>query len=157
MNLTPYDAKYFAYELTKHCPSGSIEKLAGQKQIKTLESQRNARRRALFDAQGDIDRRREQLIAEIEGKLHQKTVLGWSRASCLKTRVAETDNCIYLLEPKARNEMTDADVLAKKDAAVRWCEYATKHAVSNGGKPLRHALIPHDLIAENMTLSGLVG
>jgi hypothetical protein len=29
-------------------------------------------RRALFDAQDDIDRRREQLIAEIEGKLQQR-------------------------------------------------------------------------------------
>jgi len=28
--------------------------------------------RALFDAQDDIDRRREQLIAEIEGKLQQR-------------------------------------------------------------------------------------
>jgi hypothetical protein len=28
--------------------------------------------RALFDAQNDIDRRREQLIAEIEGKLQQR-------------------------------------------------------------------------------------
>lgn len=49
------------------------EKLAGQKQVKALESQRNAKRRALFDAQDDIDRRREQLIAEIEGKLLQRT------------------------------------------------------------------------------------
>jgi adenine-specific DNA-methyltransferase len=48
------------------------EKLAGQKQVKALESQRNAKRRALFDAQDDIDRRREQLIAEIERKLQQK-------------------------------------------------------------------------------------
>jgi len=30
------------------------------------------KRRALFDAQDDIDRRREQLIAEIEGKLQQR-------------------------------------------------------------------------------------
>nr|WP_197549061.1 hypothetical protein [Candidatus Nitrospira inopinata] len=30
------------------------------------------RRRALFDAQDEIDRRREQLIAEIEGKLQQQ-------------------------------------------------------------------------------------
>ena len=29
-------------------------------------------RRALFDAQDDIDRRREQLIAEIEGELQQR-------------------------------------------------------------------------------------
>ena len=48
------------------------EKLAGQKQVKALESQRNAKRRALFDAQDDIDRRREQLIAEVEGKLQQR-------------------------------------------------------------------------------------
>lgn len=48
------------------------EKLAGQKQVKALESQRNTKRRALFDAQDEIDRRREQLIAEIEGKLQQQ-------------------------------------------------------------------------------------
>jgi adenine-specific DNA-methyltransferase len=29
MELTPYHAKYFAYELTKRCPAGSLEKLAG--------------------------------------------------------------------------------------------------------------------------------
>jgi hypothetical protein len=39
---------------------------------RVMESQRNAKRRALFDAQDDIDRRREQLIAEIEGKLKQR-------------------------------------------------------------------------------------
>ena len=48
------------------------EKLAGQKQIKALESQRNAKRRTLFAAQDDIDRRREQIIADIEGKLQQR-------------------------------------------------------------------------------------
>ena len=51
------------------------EKLAGQKQIKALESQRNGKRRALFDAQDEIDRRRERLIADIEGKLAQTTRL----------------------------------------------------------------------------------
>jgi hypothetical protein len=48
------------------------EKLAGQKQVRALESQRNGKRRALFDAQDEIDRRREKLIADIEGKLQQK-------------------------------------------------------------------------------------
>jgi ERCC4-related helicase len=51
------------------------EKLEAQKRIKAIEAQRNTRRRALFDAQDDIDRRREQLISEIEGKLGQKTTL----------------------------------------------------------------------------------
>ena len=48
------------------------EKLVGQKQIKAIEAERSKRRRALFDAQDEIDRRREQLINEIEGKLQQK-------------------------------------------------------------------------------------
>lgn len=48
------------------------EKLVGQKQIKAIESERGKRRRALFDAQDEIDRRRGQLISEIEGKLQQK-------------------------------------------------------------------------------------
>jgi adenine-specific DNA-methyltransferase len=47
------------------------EKLAGQKQVRALESQRNGKRRALFDAQDEIDRRRDQLIVDIEGKLRQ--------------------------------------------------------------------------------------
>lgn len=69
--------------------------------------------------------------------------------------VAETTDCLYMLEPKARNEMTDAEVLAKKEAAVTWCSRATTHALSNGGKPWKYVLIPHDAIAENMTLAAL--
>jgi len=48
------------------------EKLAGQKQIKALEAQRNQRRRSLFDAQDQVDSQREALIGNIEGKLAQK-------------------------------------------------------------------------------------
>lgn len=51
------------------------EKLVGQKQIKAIEAERGKRRRALFDAQDEIDRRPEQLINEIEGKLQQRVRL----------------------------------------------------------------------------------
>jgi adenine-specific DNA-methyltransferase len=47
------------------------EKLAGQKQVKGLESQRNQKRRTLFEAQDEVDRQRESLIGAIEGKLQQ--------------------------------------------------------------------------------------
>ena len=70
--------------------------------------------------------------------------------------VAETNDRIYMLEPKASNQMTDQDVLAKRDVAVEWCRRASDHAASYRGKPWTYALIPHDAIAENMTLSGLV-
>jgi len=51
------------------------DKLAGQKQIKALESQRNEKRRSLFEAQDMVDEQRERLISEIEGKLQQQTSL----------------------------------------------------------------------------------
>jgi len=47
------------------------DKLTGQKQIKALETQRNEKRRSLFDAQDQVDKQRDELIAQIEGKLQQ--------------------------------------------------------------------------------------
>ena len=69
--------------------------------------------------------------------------------------VAETDKYVYMLEPKARNEMNDQDVRAKANAAVRWCKQATDYAATWGGKQWRYLLIPHDAIAENISLDGL--
>ena len=69
--------------------------------------------------------------------------------------VAETYAAIYMFEPKAKNQMRDADVLAKRDAAVKWCQHASAHALTCGGKPWKYVLIPHDVVAENMTLAGL--
>jgi type III restriction enzyme len=68
--------------------------------------------------------------------------------------VAETDSRIFMLEPKASNQMAVPDVLAKQDVAVEWCRRATDHAASYEGKPWTYVLIPHDAIAENMTLEG---
>ncbi len=52
-------------------------------------------------------------------------------------------------------QMTDPQVLAKKEVAVTWCQQATDYMQPHGGKPWRYRLIPHDVIAENMTLPGL--
>lgn len=49
------------------------EKLAGQKQVKALEGIRNQKRRTLFDAQDEVDKKREELISQIEAKLAQHT------------------------------------------------------------------------------------
>ena len=70
--------------------------------------------------------------------------------------VAETKDMIYMLEPKMRKELDDPDVLAKKEAAVTWCGNASHYALANGGKSWHYALIPHDAIADNMTLDALV-
>jgi len=62
-----------------------------------------------------------------------------------------------MLEPKMATQMTDADVLAKRDVAVRWCKQASDHASTYGGKPWKYLLVPHDAIAQNMTLGWLAG
>lgn len=70
--------------------------------------------------------------------------------------VAETEDAIFMLEPKMNTKMNDDDVLAKQAAAVQWCRHASDYMQRNGGKPWSYTLIPHNAIAENMTLQGLV-
>jgi type III restriction enzyme len=69
--------------------------------------------------------------------------------------VAETEAVIYMVEPKRRSEMNALDVVAKKDAAMKWCKQASDHAKTYDGKPWKYVLIPHDVIAENVTLEWL--
>lgn len=68
--------------------------------------------------------------------------------------VAETGDTIYMLEPKMRKALEDADVQAKREAAENWCQHATDYNAKHGGKPWKYILIPHDIIKENMTLDG---
>lgn len=49
------------------------DKLAGQKRMKVLESQRHEKRRSLFEAQDKVVQQRDELIATIERQLTQKT------------------------------------------------------------------------------------
>lgn len=48
------------------------DKLEAQKMLKTLETDRNRKRKELFEAQDGIDRQRDELIKRIEGQLQQK-------------------------------------------------------------------------------------
>ena len=56
------------------------EKIDMQKQIKELESKRNEKRRNLFDAQDEIEQRRDRLIKDVEGKVksHHKITPLWT-------------------------------------------------------------------------------
>ena len=69
--------------------------------------------------------------------------------------VAETMGSIYMLEPKSRAELDDDEVKLKQEVAVEWCAHATEYASATGGKPWKYALIPHDVINDNMTVLGL--
>jgi hypothetical protein len=69
--------------------------------------------------------------------------------------VVETKSAKYLCEPKLGNEMNDETVQAKARAIVTWCDYATSHAQTNGGKPWYCQFASDAAIRENMTLQSL--
>jgi type III restriction enzyme len=69
--------------------------------------------------------------------------------------VVEAASEKLLCEPKRADQMADPIVLAKARAAATWCRHATDHELSCGGKPWRYVLIPHDAIADNMSIDGL--
>jgi len=103
-----------------------------------------------------LDRDAEKWFKPARGQFQIYYQTGIEQQEYQPDFVAETATCIYLLEPKASNELGSADVLAKQEAAITWCKYATDHALAHGGKPWRYLLIPHNVIADNMTLAGLV-
>ncbi|MDH4187746.1 MAG: DEAD/DEAH box helicase family protein, partial [Nitrospira sp.] len=102
-----------------------------------------------------LDRDSQKWFRPASGQFQITYKRGGSEHEYQPDFVAETADCIYMLEPKAKNEMNSPDVLAKKDTAVLWCSRATTHAQSNGGKPWKYVLLPHDMVDQNMTLSGL--
>jgi type III restriction enzyme len=66
--------------------------------------------------------------------------------------VAETNDYVLMVETKSQAEMKDAIVLAKADAAIKWCENAGEYLLKNGGKAWKYLLIPHDEVKENFQL-----
>lgn len=70
--------------------------------------------------------------------------------------VVETATEKLLCEPKRADQLQDPIVVAKARAAARWCMHASAHELAHGGKPWRYLLIPHDVIADNMSIDGLI-
>ena len=99
-----------------------------------------------------LDREAQKWFKPAKGQFQIFYKLGADHLEYQPDFVAETENCIFMLEAKARNEMDASEVQAKKDVAVKWCGHATTHNQRNGEKSWKYVLIPHDVIAENMTL-----
>ncbi len=103
-----------------------------------------------------LDRESTKWFKPAKGQFHLYYSLNKEPLEYQPDFVAETSNAIYMLEPKASNQIDAEDVLAKKHAAVKWCQEASKYNQQHNGKPWNYLLIPHNVIAENITLSGLV-
>ena len=62
----------------KRVATGALDlqsKLAGQKKVRELERLRSQKRRSLFEAQDDVDARRDNIINDMEQQLEQKSEL----------------------------------------------------------------------------------
>lgn len=69
--------------------------------------------------------------------------------------VVETDDTYYLVEVKARNRMSDPEVLAKKERAIDYCRVASEYNVAQGHKPFKYLFIPHDEISASSSFDYL--
>ena len=97
----------------------------------------------------------------------ESSVLKWFKPSLSNLRlfygpheytpdfVFETEDCKYLCEVKAENEMDDAVVQAKMRSAVKWCHYASE-GLKEDDKPWRYMLVPDTSINGSMTLAQAV-
>ena len=115
-----------------------------------------------------FDSRTEQTLSYILE--NDKEVLKWLRPAPNQFRiywlhnskiyepdfVAETKDCIYLIEPKAANEINSPDVQAKAQAALKYCKYATEYTAEYGGKQWKYVLIPHDQVTKTSSFKGVV-
>ncbi|MEN9909185.1 MAG: hypothetical protein RLZZ540_2334 [Bacteroidota bacterium] len=101
---------------------------------------------------------------------NDKKVLKWLRPASNQFRIywdnnskryepdfiIETEDVIYMVEPKSSANMNDADVLAKKEAAIKYCKYATEFTSQNNGKPWKYLLVPHNEISRTINFDLLI-
>ncbi|MBO7180206.1 MAG: hypothetical protein J6V51_01565, partial [Bacteroidales bacterium] len=70
--------------------------------------------------------------------------------------IAETQDCIYMIETKAAVEVGNEEVQQKKKAAEEFCRYASEYTLENGGKAWKYVLIPHDVIERTSSFEYLL-
>ncbi len=80
----------------------------------------------------------------------------WEYATYLPDFIIETDDAKYMVETKASNEMDNKIVLAKKEAAIQWCQIASDFEKNHNGKVWHYLLIPDTTIVANRSFEKLV-
>lgn len=101
-----------------------------------------------------LEREAEKWFKPAKGQFQIIYQDGQQHSEYVPDFVAETKDMIYMAETKARKELDDPIVLAKKTAAEEWCSHASDFNRSIGKKPWRYLLIPHDQVQESMSLKG---
>lgn len=70
--------------------------------------------------------------------------------------IVETADCIYMVETKAKKDLTTEEVQAKKKAAEEYCKNASEYTQTNGGKPWKYHLLRHDMVDKSKSFDYLM-
>lgn len=100
-----------------------------------------------------LERDANKWFKPAKGQFQMHDQLGTEQPEYVPDFVVEMDACILLAETKKRDDLASDEVTAKAAAAVRWCQHASDHASSVGGKPWKYILGPHDEVAESKRLA----
>ncbi len=88
-----------------------------------------------------------------KGQFQMYYKLGTDQPEYVPDFVAEIPDKIYMVETKARTDLSSPEVTAKTETAVEWCKHASAYAQENGGKPWLYLLVPHDEVEESRRLA----
>lgn len=69
--------------------------------------------------------------------------------------VVEVEDLIYLVEVKGEDRISDADVIAKKERAIRYCKAVSEWGKANGYKQWQYLFIPAGEIHSNSSFGQL--
>ena len=100
-----------------------------------------------------LEREALKWLKPAKGQFQIYYKLGTEQPEYIPDFVAETESTIFMVETKARTDISTQEVQAKAAAAARWCKHASDHAASVQTKPWRYLLVPHDEIAESKRLT----
>lgn len=100
-----------------------------------------------------LEREAQKWFKPAKGQFQIYYKLGTEHREYIPDFVAESEDFILMAETKSSAQMQSTEVLAKAEAAAKWCQHASEYALQHGGKAWRYVLIAHDEVNENKQLS----
>lgn len=109
-----------------------------------------------------LEREARRWFRPVSGQFNIYYRSGVNQPEYIPDFVVALDDRTLMIETKkarevAESQESETEVKVKADQAILWCRNASDYAARVGGKPWVYLLIPHDAVAQNVTLAALVG
>ncbi len=105
---------------------------------------------------GILERDARRWFRPVAGQFNIYYRSGANQPEYVPDFIAATTDLNLIIETKAAKDIDNVEVRAKAEAAVVWCKNASSHSTVQGGNAWTYLLVPHDAVAHNVTLGGLV-